>query len=347
MKSAVYKAVSPWHSGRGSILMFHRVCQEQDKSAIKFNSVLEVTAQYLERIILYFLKNDYRFAAIDEVPEVLVSNSKGAQKIVVFTFDDGYADNHLLAYPLLKKYEVPFAIYITTSFPEHTAVLWWYMLDDLVSKNDRICFGYEGQRFELDCSTPHLKEGVFLKIRQLIISCGEGKLSSLLQAVFEEYGIRPDLKIREMALSWEQIAELAQDPLVTIGAHTLNHVALSKLGVKELMHEIVESRRLIESKIKKPVRHFSYPFGGKNEAGPREFNAVRQCGFETGTTSRTGNLFSGHRFHLEALPRLLVDGNIEDARDLEVFVSGFMPFVHNRLRRLVFDSPSIVGKIKY
>ena len=318
--------------------MFHRVCEKHDQSALRFNSVLEVTSQCLERVILYFIKNNYRFASMNEVPNALSNKSRGERKFVVFTFDDGYADNLLLAYPLLKKYKVPFTIYITTSFPERTAVLWWYMLEDLVLKNNYVCFEFEGRRYELDCSTSRQKEKVFLDIRKLIIACKNRMMTSLLSAVFQRYGIRSDNKIRELALSWEQIAELAQDPLVTIGAHTVNHVALSHLGVSELMNEIAGSKKLIESKIRKPVRHFSYPFGGKKEAGIREFNAVRQSGFETGTTSRLGNLLSSHRFHLEALPRLLMDGNVEDDRDLEVFVRGFMSTMRTRFRGMFLKS---------
>ena len=320
--------------------MFHRVCEKQNKSAIKFNSVLEVTTQHLERIILYFLKNDYRFASIDEVPEALLCNSKSAQKIVVFTFDDGYKDNLLLAYPLLKKYKVPLTIYVTTSFPEGTTILWWYMLDDLVSKNSQIAFEYEGRRHKLDCSTRRGKEEAFMKIRNMIMSCKDGGMTSLIRAAFERYGIMPGIKIRELALSWEQIAGLAQDPLVTIGAHAVNHVALNRLGMQELMNEIVGSKKLIESKIRKPVRHFSYPFGGKKEAGIREFDAVRQGGFKTGTTSRTGNLLSLHRLHLEALPRLLVDGNVEDDTDLDIFVHGFMSHAKTQLKRFLLKSNS-------
>ena len=32
----------------------------------------------------------------------------------------------------------------------------------------------------------------------------------------------------ELCMDWEEIRELAADPLVTIGAHTLNHVMLAK-----------------------------------------------------------------------------------------------------------------------
>ncbi|MBN2241515.1 MAG: polysaccharide deacetylase family protein [Acidobacteria bacterium] len=337
MRSAVYRAVSPWYSGMGSILMFHRVCPEELKSAIKGNSVLEITPQYLERIVLYFRKKGYRFLPLDEVPDALNGRLRGRHKFVVFTFDDGYRDNYLYAYPLLKKYHVPFTVYVTTSFPDQTAVPWWFMLDDLISKSDRICFIRDGEEFDLDCSSPYRKEETFYTIRQRILSAAGGSLDSLFRNLFEPHGIRLGDKMRDLALSWDQIVEMARDPLVTIGSHTRNHTALNRLGMRDLVREIVEPREALEARIGLKVRHFCYPFGSKYEAGPREFNAVREVGFRTATTTRLSNLFAGHRRHLLALPRIWVDGNVEDTRDLDLLVTGFMPLLLNRFKRVVAD----------
>ena len=35
---------------------------------------------------------------------------------------------------------------------------------------------------------------------------------------------------KELCMTWEEIGELAADPLVTIGAHTVNHVMLKKVA---------------------------------------------------------------------------------------------------------------------
>jgi peptidoglycan/xylan/chitin deacetylase (PgdA/CDA1 family) len=336
-RSGFHRMVRPWYSGKGSILMFHRVCEPKDRSAIKLNSVLEVTPAHLEKIIRYFLNEGYRFVSLDEVPGALNGKGVEKQKIVVFTFDDGYKDNFLLAYPILKKHHVPFTIYVTTSFPERTAVLWWYLLDELVKKNDHIRIEDDGRKYEFHCPSPGKKEEVFLEIRKLLLTCEAEKQAALIQRVFHEYGIQPNTKTKELAMDWDDIAKLAQDPLVTIGAHTLHHVALSQLGRAEMVEEILGSKTLIESKIGKKVDHFSYPFGGKGEAGPREFRAARDCGFVTATTTRSSNLFSGNRFSLEALPRIWIDGNVEDIRDLDIFISGFMPMLQNRFRRVVAD----------
>ena len=110
---------------------------------------------------------------------------------------------------------------------------------------------------------------------------------------------KEEWKLRESALicslTWEEIKTLSDDPLCTIGAHTVNHFPLSRLSEEQLKFEIQYSKERIESFINKTVNHFAYPFGKQREASIREFEMVKELGFKTGTTTRIGNIFQEHR----------------------------------------------------
>jgi len=82
-------------------------------------------------------------------------------------------------------------------------------------------------------------------------------------------------------MSWDQIINISKDNLCTIGSHTKNHYALNRLLEVEIIDEIMESNKIIESKIGKKIEHFSYPFGSINEAAQREFNIIKKLGFKT------------------------------------------------------------------
>ena len=60
------------------------------------------------------------------------------RRFVCLTFDDGYRDNLQWAYPILKKHEVPFALYVPTSFPDRIGEIWWVALERVIANNDRI-----------------------------------------------------------------------------------------------------------------------------------------------------------------------------------------------------------------
>ena len=88
----------------------------------------------------------------------------------------------------------------------------------------------------------------------------------------------------------------------------MTHRPLAKIEPRELVRELTESRETIEKNLSIKVCHLSYPYGRKAECSDREFQAARDLGFETATTTRPGNIFPGHNDHLMALPRLNICG---------------------------------------
>jgi peptidoglycan/xylan/chitin deacetylase (PgdA/CDA1 family) len=316
--------------------MFHRICKKEEKSFFKNNCSLENTPEYLEKIILYFKRRGYDFVSIGDVPRILNSAEKQRKKFVVFTFDDGYADNFISAYPVFRKYKVPFTLYVTTSFPDGNAVMWWYMLDELVLKNSAVEFDVHGTHYSFNCSDDQNKEASFMSILKIIQGSSASDSPRVIAAVFPKYGIDWRATSGRLAIGWDMIIEMSKDSLVTIGAHTVNHFALKNLSAQELNSELLQSKNIIESKINMPVKAFSYPFGGINEAGLREFDAVKRAGFETATTTRESNIFKHHKDHLASLPRINVNGNIEEFLEIEC-ESGFVPFYRARGKTFVLE----------
>ena len=136
-------------------------------------------------------------------------------------------------------------------------------------------------------------------------------------------------------MDWEEIGQLAADPLVTIGAHTVNHVILKKLPTEAAVRAEMEmSRSVIEAALGVRPQHLAYPVGDKSSAGPREFRIAAQLGFKTAVTTRPGVLFKAHRNHLTALPRISVNGDYQQQRYVKVLMSGAATAMWNGFRRV-------------
>ena len=134
---------------------------------------------------------------------------------------------------------------------------------------------------------------------------------------------------------WEEIAELAADPLVTIGAHTVNHPMLKKVPNDAAVRAEMEmSRSVLEAALGKRPEHLAYPVGDATSAGPREFRIAAELGFKTAVTTRPGVLFKEHRDHLTALPRISVNGEFQQQRYLKVLMSGAATAMWNGFRRV-------------
>lgn len=277
-------------SDRCSIFMMHRVAP-YNKENLVYNENMKISPAELEGIIQELIKDGRNFISIDQVAEVS-RVSKIEKKSIVFTLDDGYRDNLEYAYPIFKKYNIPFCIYITNSFPEKTTSLWWYALEKLILQNKSLIIS---GRKEKNQTTNQQKKN-FLEIRRQII---DTHFRDPIQFMHSIGDLKFDLaqEIKNKCLSWQQIKELSMDPLVTIGCHTANHFPLSKLPENEVRSEMESSKVEIENRIGKSVRHFAFPFGTKREASAREYKIAAELGFETVVTAIHGHVVKNENMH--------------------------------------------------
>tara|TARA_B100001964_G_scaffold238100_1_gene302996 strand:- start:425 stop:1495 length:1071 start_codon:yes stop_codon:yes gene_type:complete len=324
------------YSGIGSILMLHRVCPADENVRIQGNSGMEVTPKYLEKLIQYLIKLNYEFVSLDTVCDRL-QEEYSERKFIAFTFDDGYSDNLTYAYPILKKYNIPFTIYIATNYPDGQATPWWYPLEELILKNDCLEFQEDGKYHKFLCSNLPEKETAFHNIRALLMGGPQADLLSRVQRLFSLYNVDLMEATKDYMLSWEQITELSKTDLVNFGAHTVNHLALNRLSTEDVKREVLTSRLRLESKLQKKINHFSYPFGSSNEVNEREFAIVKKCGFKTSTTARWGNIFREHSRYKECLPRIHVSEkrDLYNVNFLSLSINGVIPCMVNKFKRVV------------
>jgi peptidoglycan/xylan/chitin deacetylase (PgdA/CDA1 family) len=319
------------YSGKGQILILHRVVPTLLKERIHNHLSLEITPEHLERIFMYFKKRNYDFIDLDALPKWLETNVNTKKKFVIFTFDDGYKDNLQFAYPVFKRHSIPFTIYVTCAVPDRRAIIWWYILEDLILKYDKIQYSFSVGSVNAKCKSQRAKEKTFVYIRKLITMLDSMNLEKELTDFFSHFGFDILEKRVEMGLTWDEIAELVKDPIVTIGAHTLNHFNLRNLTDEQSLNEILESKKMLEKKLNINVNHFSYPFG---EFQSREIDFVKQSKFLTATTTENANVFSDHRNYLYTLPRISINALTSD-EVLNLQVNGFYPAILQKFSRVI------------
>ena len=79
---------------------------------------------------------------------------------------------------------------------------------------------------------------------------------------------------------------------------------------------------------------FAYPYGDPTSAGPRDFDLIREAGFAAAVTTRKGLVFSAHKDHLTALPRLSLNGVYQKLRYVDVLLSGTAFALSNRFKHV-------------
>lgn len=308
----------------GSILMFHAVrLNEKEKSLIPINADLEVTPEQIEIIIDSCKSWGYDIVSLDDA--ILRISTKSTKPFVCFTFDDGYLDNLTLALPVFEKKNVPFAIYVCTDFPNGKARLWWYLLEDLVFEKENICFNLNDNEYTFSLGNNEEKVNAFYKLRELILTCRSDDFEQLIEKLFSNGDVSFEELSKRLVLRWDELRILAKNPLVTIGAHTVTHAALSSLSEELAYKEILNSKLILEKELSVPIRHFCYPYGSPEQCGAREAALVKKCGFVSATTTIIDNIYDTHLNDPYYLPRIPIRGRYNDVFMLEWMMRGLSP----------------------
>lgn len=124
----------------------------------------------------------------------------------------------------------------------------------------------------LDQLVTHLRTGAPLPAKPIVLSFDDGYqghydyVYPLLKkynypAVFGIYTAKVGKKMGRSSLNWEQLREMAKDPLVTIASHSVNHKVMDGMSANQLLIETQESKRILEAQLGIPIRYFVYPEG--------------------------------------------------------------------------------------
>lgn len=111
------QAQAPKESRSIPVLMYHSVEYEK-------NNPVRIPPENFKEQMKYLYDNDYKTLTLDELYRYFQNGIEIPEKSVVITFDDGYEDNYINAYPILRKYGFKAAIFgITNTIDKDLAYL--------------------------------------------------------------------------------------------------------------------------------------------------------------------------------------------------------------------------------
>ena len=254
------------------VLMYHRVIKDDDKDFFEYpNKGIVVTESQFEEHMKYLSLN-YDVVSIEELR---IKNESGKPKIII-TFDDGYKDNLKLAFPILKKYNLPAVIYLTTSLIDSPSIVWWYNLWKICLSKNRLSF-FKEVEYEYDISTYKKKIVVYSKLCSMFRKLDYKEQEELLLQIC----INAEVEKFDIFMDWNDIELLQKDELITFGAHAVYHLSLAHLNEERSYFEMIKSKEILEDKLGVEIEHFAYPFGRFYDFSEKEIKYAKAIGYKT------------------------------------------------------------------
>lgn len=306
--------------GAGVILKFERVIPRRS-GRFQPLSANEITPKFLDRAIRALKRWKYEFVTMDEVCRRAVILAQ-RRRFVCLTFDGGYKDLARAAHPILRHHDVPFTVYVPTSFPDGVGEPWWLALEKIMAKENRINLIIDRKEQHFSARTPEEKTEVFEFLSSWLRQLPKPELSSAIRDLCKRYSVDLAALTREAMIDWVDLTGLAADPLVTIGSATVNYAALSSLKNPDALREMTMGKAVAEAAFHRDIRHFAFPFGDRNAFGRAHVVMAREAGFSSAVSTIAGIVDTAGRTNLHALPRIAWDGRITSLRAMRVLLSG-------------------------
>jgi peptidoglycan/xylan/chitin deacetylase (PgdA/CDA1 family) len=275
--SILARAVEP-AARRLMVLIYHRVLATPDPLAPR-----EMTAE----IFRWQMQLVQRHASVLPLHEALRRLAAGTlpRRAVCVTFDDGYADNERVALPILREFDIPATVFVTTGFVDGGRM--WN--DTLIEAIRRLPAGTHhlgplgAQTVEVDgpASRAALVRTTIDQVKHL-----EPAERLARTRWLEEY-CGAELPA-DLMMTSEQLRRLYAAG-IELGAHTVSHPILLKLTASAATEELRASRARLAAIIGAPVRYFAYPNGRPGvDYDAAHVELARSCGFEAAFSTRRG-----------------------------------------------------------
>lgn len=332
-RSGLGRLLAPFTQGRGLIFTLHRVLPAR-QDAFQPNRHLEITPEFLAEVIGRVRASGYTFISLEAAVDRL-KDSFGHERYAVLSFDDGYRDNLTVAYPLLKQMGVPFTLFLTSGFLDRTSELWWMALERMIADQDVLQFAIGSEVSQIPCAALAEKQACYAVLVQLLTQeMDETGQRAMVRQLCELNGFSLEALADEVMLNWDDVRQLAQDPLVSIGAHTHDHHALARLPEADAEDDIRRGISRIEEELGRRPGFLAYPYGSSEAAGLREAALAAGAGLRAGVTTVPGVLRAVHARQPMLLPRVSLNGHFQGPEVIDEYLTG-APFALYRAFRKV------------
>ncbi|MFZ5551545.1 MAG: polysaccharide deacetylase family protein [Bacteroidota bacterium] len=238
------------------VVVYHGLVKE---NPLQFNNRF-ITVKQFEEHLIWYRKN----ASLISINDVFENRLQENKLNVAITFDDGYRNNYLYAVPLLKKYTIPAAFFITAIRPRKRTI--WTDMLDMVNhlRNEPL----------------KINDTVFVKRKKEFVKKDTGEslklfaqkqdtnfISQLKKELKKDFSIikkNKSLRDYRKLMSEKEIKKLISGKLFTIGIHGKTHASYTAIGIKKSVKETLFSKKYLESITGKKINMLAYPFGHYN-----------------------------------------------------------------------------------
>jgi peptidoglycan/xylan/chitin deacetylase (PgdA/CDA1 family) len=280
------------------VVGYHRVVRDFARSSeLAMPSMLVSTHTFCKH--LDWIGGRYDFVTLDELALALQGKRTSSRPVAAITFDDGYKDVYLNAFPILQSKGIPSAVFVVTDLVGTSRLQVHDELYLALVSAEKVqpasgkahlqagaeCLALPSALRDLVLGRIAAAHDPFQLTRAVLETLGKPDINNLLQLLRSRISIPEELLGEFQTMNWDMLKQMVRSD-VTVGSHTRTHALLANEAGATVREELLASRDAIASQLGTQVQHFAYPDGSFNAQTIKEAAAA---GYRTAYT------ICGHR----------------------------------------------------
>ncbi len=241
------------------IFCYHRILPKSKAVNNMLQDAMWVSPSNFESQIQWMTQ----IGKVKAIEDLVCNDSIPLKPTFAITFDDGWLDNYEYAFPILKKYNIPAKIFLSTNAIETNEMFWteeiFYKTNRLIkhgqSKNI-INYLRAFNEIPIAKNSKQIKRSLSHFIERLKLLDIESRRNIIID-FYEKIQAGQDKVFGEI-LSWQHIREMRKHN-ITFGSHTHNHMITKGAEQSRIIDELIVSKKIIEQRIDVECKWFCYP----------------------------------------------------------------------------------------
>lgn len=275
----IVKDVSAMQRGELTILLYHGVTDAVSHGIENYSGKHIHANKFAEQ--MRYIRQHCAVLSMDDVVEFTRTGKPFPPNAVAVSFDDGFANNHSVAAPILDDLGVPAVFYITSGIVNTDLMFWVDELEDCLNLASKpsINVALDVPR-EFALENREQRIAALESIKAFCKRSPSSIKNRVLTDVKAETDITPAVEhaANYEKISWTQLREMAANPLFTIGGHSLYHDILSEIAEEWVAQDIRLSIDLLSYQLRQAITHYAYPEGQAHHYNEAVIDILKGCG---------------------------------------------------------------------
>ena len=245
------------------ILMYHGIIENDN---FKYNN-RHFSKSTFEKHLKYYQKH-FNVVSLSEIFEMKRKNIIPDKKTIAITFDDGFENNYNIAFPLLKKYNLPATFFVSAVCVDNNNEVLWPDFINILRQNINENLNINNLNF-----IPHFKHDFYnlennISLLEYLKQQSARNRDKIINDLREKYFFDEIIKNVNSEL-WklmnkEQLIELSKSELIEISSHGYLHYNLANIEKQEAFEDLSKSKEILEKVINKKISSIAFPDGSYN-----------------------------------------------------------------------------------